>query len=541
MGNNGSTKADADGNEPPLDGGKQLKHHHKSSTYSSNSNNNSSDVVVTNSSASVNASGSGSNNSLKVQSQTQTMTRSASGADVTEKYLTQLVPVERLAEILKEQTNAKYGINGIVSNVFVSQVFPQYTDLGHRLFQLMHMNSKATTKHLGTVAFRQQCERFLGIMDDAKVLESYIKMYAQDDNPDFIDKTGVTRLLHICYTIAMQHSGNAVLCTAINRTFGSVTKSIFFSHDSLSLGFVCRWFEQNLIRLVLLVHKYCVHTLSTAYRGLEQQTQSCGIELQTPVLEQRNPFASAVDATDHSLPVSQIESLMPLSQAWLLAGALPPLYSKPQTIVPPNSSNNVSASSAVQIFKEKLSMMPSHWTLLYDSNEHGVGANRFLHHVLGYRGPTLVLLHTKDEQTYCIAAPSEWKETHLFVGAEGSCVIQLLPKFVILEKKPNILYLNTSIRGYPKGLRAGADPRKPILAVDEHFENVDCKGIAAGLMSIEVWGCGDKSSREVQLDIKKWQIKEAERQRTVKLTAADWMDHPDRYLLELGGRQNYNN
>lgn len=59
-------------------------------------------------------------------------------------------------------------------------------------------------------------------------------------------------------------------------------------------------------------------------------------------------------------------------------------------------------------------------------------------------------------------------------------------RFVILEKKPNILYLNTSIRGYPKGLRAGADPRKPIIAVDEHFENVDCKGIAASLMSIEV-------------------------------------------------------
>lgn len=57
----------------------------------------------------------------------------------------------------------------------------------------------------------------------------------------------------------------------------------------------------------------------------------------------------------------------------------------------------------------------------------------------------------------------------------------------------------------------------------------------------KVWGCGDKTSREVQLDIKKWQIKEAERQRTVKLTAADWMDHPDRFLLELGGRQNYNN
>lgn len=130
---------------------------------------------------------------------------------------------------------------------------------------------------------------------------------------------------------------------------------------------------------------------------------------------------------------------------------------------------------------------------------------------------------------------------------------------MILEKKPNILYLNTSIRGYPKGLRAGADPRKPVLSVDEHFEKIDIKGIQNELISIEVsflvllfdsllkhifsqvWGCGDPASREVQLDIKKWQIKEAERQRTVKLTAADWMDHPDRYLLELGGRQNYNN
>lgn len=116
MGNNGSTKADADGSEPPLDGGKHKQQHHKSNTQFSIGNNNGSDVVVNNSSA--NASG-GSNNSLKVQSQTQTMTRSASGADVTEKYLTQLVPVERLAEILKEQTSAKCNVNGIVSDVFV--------------------------------------------------------------------------------------------------------------------------------------------------------------------------------------------------------------------------------------------------------------------------------------------------------------------------------------------------------------------------------------------------------------------------------------
>jgi hypothetical protein len=45
--------------------------------------------------------------------------------------------------------------------------------------------------------------------------------------------------------------------------------------------------------------------------------------------------------------------------------------------------------------------------------------------------------------------------------------------------------------------------------------------------------------REQQLDIKKWQVKQAERQRQVKLSASDWVDHPDRYLLELGGRPTY--
>lgn len=45
--------------------------------------------------------------------------------------------------------------------------------------------------------------------------------------------------------------------------------------------------------------------------------------------------------------------------------------------------------------------------------------------------------------------------------------------------------------------------------------------------------------REVQLDIKNWQIKEAEKTRKLKMTSKEWLDHPDRYLLELAGRQTY--
>ena len=49
------------------------------------------------------------------------------------------------------------------------------------------------------------------------------------------------------------------------------------------------------------------------------------------------------------------------------------------------------------------------------------------------------------------------------------------------------MYLNTSIRGYPKGMRAGSNPRKPILSVDEAFENVEYRGVASVLLSIEVF------------------------------------------------------
>lgn len=171
----------------------------------------------------------------------------------------------------------------------------------------------------------------------------------------------------------------------------------------------------------------------------------------------------------------------------------------------------------------------------------GLGANRYLHHVLGYKGPTLTLIKGDNDLVVCVAAPTEWRESYMYSGGDDSCIVQLQPKYIFIEHGPKILYLNTSTRGYPKGLRAGKDPRRPIIAIDEGFDKFDFRGISNTLYTIEVWGCGDQKSRETQLEIKKWQVKEAEKQRTVKLTSAEWLDNPDRYLLELGGRPQYNN
>lgn len=51
-------------------------------------------------------------------------------------------------------------------------------------------------------------------------------------------------------------------------------------------------------------------------------------------------------------------------------------------------------------------------------------------------------------------------------------IFDFFSRFSLLDKGSKILYLNTSARGYPLGLRAGKDPRNPIISVDGGFEKV---------------------------------------------------------------------
>ncbi|XP_053670542.1 uncharacterized protein LOC128720868 [Anopheles nili] len=510
------------------------------------------------------------------------MTRTASGADIQDRSQAQFQPVDKLGRILAKKAEEQHGIHGVTGDVFARYVFPKYPDLGLKLFRYLRFMSHAKTDHLGLVAFRQQCEKFLALLDDSVILESYVRMFGDLNESELIKPDNLRNLLRTCYNLAMAHySDGPQTCRLLNRTLDSVVQSCFFSKESLSPGYICRWLENNVPRLVPPIHKYCVHALSTSHRTIIDSSMannsetvvsisainageaSYGLELQTPILEKANPFgkdlgigsaagpggpAGGAMPREPGKPLTDEERerlknqqpLLPLSEAWLLAGSLPPMYSKPQSKPAPLNPNSANLTSHIFLAK-LLSLVPSHWTSLYDSRLDGSGTNRFLHHVLGYRGPNLILFRCEDDLLFCVANPTEWRETHLYVGDEDSCCLQLLPKFLMLEKKPKSLYLNTHIRGYPKGLRAGSDPRKPILIIDEHFERLEYRSLQHKILSIEVWGCGNQQQRDVQLDIKKWQIKEAERQRTVKMTAADWMDHPDRYLLELGGRQNYNN
>lgn len=455
--------------------------------------------------------------------------------DSENKHTTQMLPVERLTKILLTKSQQLENTNGITLSIFSRYLFPRYPVFAEKFFNYLLLNSKSKTTFIPANSFKQQCEKYLGILDDDVIRDTLVKMYSivnEDFNcvmtPELLES-----LLMSVYHISMDHySEGPQMCLNINKTLKAVVSSVFHSKQMLSSQFVSHWIAINTPRLLFPLHRYAVHSIATSWRTLEENepTLAAGLELTTPILEQPPPIAQG-----HKSPHNNY--LLHMSMSWLLAGALPPLYSRPQKANTPNNSGTGLASKA--FLTKLLCAVPSHWTNLYDSDEHGLGSNRFLHHVMSYKGPTLILMQVEGGQVFCIASPCEWKESHLYWGGDEAAVYQLLPKFLLLEKGPKILYFNLSIRGYPLGLRAGSDSRTPIINVDAGFEKLSFQKIPYNLQTIEVWGCGDQISREKQLEVKKWEVKEAERQRCVKLSAADWLDHPDRYLLELAGRPQY--
>ncbi|XP_014474777.1 PREDICTED: restriction of telomere capping protein 5 isoform X1 [Dinoponera quadriceps] len=453
--------------------------------------------------------------------------RSASKSEPDHNSHMQFFPIESLAKTLSHLAHQEEHVNGITKSVFQKYLFPNHPELSDKLFTYLHHNANATTAYISIGAFKQQAEKFLSVMNDQAILENYIKMYSNLKDGGNVTPDTLKALLMCCHQLTMENNSTG-LCLHSQRIISAVVVSCFHGKSSLSTSYVSNWIGQHCPRMVNGLQRYVVHVLTTAYRNgkallSKEQTQP-PIDIPTPVL----------DKIDFEYP----RTLLPMSYVWLLSCTLPQCYLQTNDS-PKDITHALIAGRAGSI-------CPRHWTLLYSSGEHGTGANRFLHHVLGYRGPTLLFIRAasveSDEEfpTYCVCSAVEWRESHLYWGDDDSMGIQLTPSYKVIETGPKMLYLNTNIRGYPHGLRLGSDPRSPFISIDESFQSVSIAGAPYRIASLEVWGCGDTKLREKQLEIKKWQVKEAEKQRVVKLSASDWLDHPDRYLLELAGRASYN-
>lgn len=147
-------------------------------------------------------------------------------------------------QILQQKTHEEHGINNaIICETFVRHVFPQYPDLGYRLYNYIHLTSKAKTKHISPMAFRQQCERFLGILDDTAIIECYVKMFCESliEQPDIITPNGLRGLLLVCFKLAMTHymdgNGGHNQCPLVNIYIPPTKykKNIFIYSNNLNI------------------------------------------------------------------------------------------------------------------------------------------------------------------------------------------------------------------------------------------------------------------------------------------------------------------
>lgn len=455
------------------------------------------------------------------------ISRSNSGGELQERPQTSL-PVDKLAKLLVQKTVEEDSVQGgITCRVFSRYVFRQYPEFSQRIFGLLATSAgmSPTARVITQSNFRIQVDKILSIISYETQALMYVSLYSK--NKDEVCPDEFRSLLLDLYRISMDHYPEGPQsCRQIFSTTQAVVDSALHKKSTVSVSYLAHWIEHHCPRLINMIHRYVIHVLSTAYRGIsENDTIAQDLELSTPVLEKN--FLTSCDK----------QPLLPVSQVWILSTTLPSTYTRPSHISPSASNNGLTAQNFISKILDL--SCPSHWALLYNSYQHGLSSNRFLHHVLSYRGPTLLFLRGEQNVEFCMGVSNEWHESHQYWGGEDCIVIQILPLYHVIEKGPKMIYLNFSIRGYPTGVRAGVDPRKPCVSVNEGFDQLTYCGIPYKLFSVEVWGCGTPQNREIQLDIRKWEVKQAEKQRAVKLKSSDWMDHPDRYLLELAGRTNY--
>jgi TLD len=81
----------------------------------------------------------------------------------------------------------------------------------------------------------------------------------------------------------------------------------------------------------------------------------------------------------------------------------------------------VSSLSLTSAAHHQLSLLGigSHWDCLYDSNQHGFSFHALAHSLLGYSGPTVILMHTRSNHILGLYTKVPWKTTNNWYSGDG--------------------------------------------------------------------------------------------------------------------------
>jgi TLD len=120
------------------------------------------------------------------------------------------------------------------------------------------------------------------------------------------------------------------------------------------------------------------------------------------------------------------------------------------------------------------------WHRIYSSFLDGRSFNRLEWSLLGYSGPTVLLVKTTAQAVLGAFASAPWKNARDFYGNADCFLFELEPKLVVHRPEgsgSNFMYLHSdrdpisvSCHGHAHGLGFGGDLDKPRLFIPETFE-----------------------------------------------------------------------
>jgi TLD len=118
------------------------------------------------------------------------------------------------------------------------------------------------------------------------------------------------------------------------------------------------------------------------------------------------------------------------------------------------------------------------WHRLYTSSNDGLSFNRLLNSLLGYAGPTLIIIRAVNGGILGAFTASAWKESKDFYGTSDCFLYQLIPLTCVYRPTGNgrnFMYCNSEARsrgydGQAHGIGFGGDAENPRLFISESFE-----------------------------------------------------------------------
>lgn len=312
-----------------------------------------------------------------------------------------------------------------------------------------------------------------------------------------IDRDGLTSLLTCAEAAAMeiffpsrQHQPLSETCVR------SLVQGVLSGHTTVTASHFENWCSMH-----------CPYVLMGLTRFVELQCTTHVPESETNALETM-PLLLC--------PEGYVSPHLDRPILWLLSSSLPEVYRKSHS-----------------------------WSLLYSSNLHGYGTSQFFQNVLLYKSPTLLLVRDTEGGQVVVCVDSEWhNDFTTFWGGPHCRLFVVLPTFGVYHS-PVKVGVDLKTRHVPHGIGIGPTPTKKeaMLWIEDDLATgiLRCDpGLPRGtprdfkVLTIEVWGCGSPEAAASQTLMRARERRSAEQRQQVR-NPGDWLENPDRFLLDLAG------